>query len=405
MSDVAIGAASDGGGGAFRFRTVVILIAVGVAVFIAAMLVSAYAPNNSAGGNQAHALSNAAVGYSGIVRLTEAAGDKVRVIRDDSRLRGPGLVVATPPTAATPMGNILTARGDLPVLVVLPKWATMADPRRPSWAVLLGLLPRSEPEGVLAPASKLTVGRTRSGGRPLVAVGDMPAEAAPAIAPRPLQYFSGEGVEPLITDTAGHVVLGRLPGDALVYILSDPDLLDNLGMRDRRNAAAAVAMLEALDQNGEGVDFDVTLLGLGRQKSPLRLAFDPPFLAMTLAVFAAMLLAGWQAFARFGPVARRERAIAFGKRALIDNSALLVRKAGRQLRMGPRYVEVIRDRAVTAFGVPARLRDGAIDDYLDGLDGKARFTDLVREIDAADDRTSLVAAARALHDWQRENGK
>jgi hypothetical protein len=176
-------------------------------------------------------------------------------------------------------------------------------------------------------------------------------------------------------------------------------------MRDVRNAAAAVAMLRALDQNGEGIDFDVTLVGLGRQKSPLRLAFDPPFLAMTITVFVAMLLAGWQAFARFGPTVRRERAIAFGKRALVDNSAMLVRKAGKQLRMGDRYVEVIRDRAVTAFGVPSRLRDGAIDDYLDKLTGRARFSDLAAQVDAASDKNGLVVAARALHDWQKEKGK
>lgn len=405
MSDIAIGAADDSGG-AFRLRTVLILIAAGVAAFIAAMLVGAYGSDDdvSTSGSQAHALSNGATGYSGVIRLAQAAGTGVRIIRDEEELSGPGLVVLTPPAAATPMGGPLSRRGLLPTLVVLPKWGTSRDMRHAGWVTSWGLLPRKEPEGVLAPADKLTVLRVKSGGRPLRAVGDMPSAAA-VVAPRPLQYFSGDGVEPLIVDDAGHVVLGKLPGKRLTYVLSDPDLLDNMGMRDARNAAAAVALLDALDQNGEGVDFDVSLIGLGRQKSPLRLAFDPPFLAMTLTVFAAMLLAAWQAFARFGPAARRERAIAFGKRALVDNSALLVRKARKQVRMGPRYVEVVRERAVRAFGVPARLRDGAIDDYLDKLSGRTRFSDLARDMDAASDNGSLVAAARALHDWQKEKGK
>jgi len=281
---------------------------------------------------------------------------------------------------------------------------TSRDPRHPAWVMSWGLLPKSEPEGVLAPADKLTVRRVKSGGRPLVATNWLPDEAEGA-APRPLQYFGGQDVEPLLVDDAGHVVLGKLAGDRLVYLLSDPDLLNNMGMRDQRNAAAAVAMLDALDKNGAGIDFDVTLVGLGHRKSPLRLAFDPPFLAMTLTIFVAMLLAAWQAFARFGPTVRRERAIAFGKRALVDNSAMLVRKAGKQLKMRDRYVEVIRDRAVTAFGVPSRLRDGAIDDYLDKLSGRARFSDLAQRVDQADDNASLVAAARALHDWQKEKGK
>ncbi|MCH3014581.1 hypothetical protein K3W98_14800, partial [Listeria monocytogenes] len=78
-------------------------------------------------------------------------------------------------------------------------------------------------------------------------------------------------------------------------------------------------------------------------------------------------LAGIQATARFGAPRRRERAIAFGKTALIDNAAALVRKAGRQGALGARYGDLVRERAVGVFGVPARLRDGALDAHLDGL--------------------------------------
>jgi hypothetical protein len=116
-------------------------------------------------------------------------------------------------------------------------------------------------------------------------------------------------------------------------------------------------------------------------------------------------LVGWQAFARFGPALHRERAIAFGKTALVDNAAGLVRKAGKQVKMGGRYVEAIRDRARIAFGVPGRLRGDAIDAYLDKLSGRSRFTDLARAVDDANDKASLVNAARALHDWQKEKGK
>ena len=157
--------------------------------------------------------------------------------------------------------------------------------------------------------------------------------------------------------------------------------------------------------SNEPISFDVTLVGLGRSRNPLRLAFDPPFLAMTLTLVVAMLLAGWQAFVRFGPAVRRERAIAFGKSALVDNSAMLIRKARRQARLGGRYAEVIRDRAVTAFGVPAKLRDKGVDDYLDKMSGRARFSDLAAAADAASDPASLVAAAQALHDWQKEKAK
>jgi hypothetical protein len=200
-------------------------------------------------------------------------------------------------------------------------------------------------------------------------------------------------------------VLGEI-GDKPFYVLADPDLLSNMGMREESQARAALTLLETLNEEGDkDFDFDVTLAGLGKAKSPLRLAFDPPFLAMTLAIVAVMLLAGWQAFARFGPAVHRERAIAFGKTALVDNAAALIRKAGRQARLGGRYVEAIRERAIVAFGVPSRLRGAAIDRYLDKISGRSRFTDLAQAVDAADDKASLVAAARALHDWQKEKGK
>jgi hypothetical protein len=146
------------------------------------------------------------------------------------------------------------------------------------------------------------------------------------------------------------------------------------------------------------------LLGIGKSKNLLRLAFDPPFLAMTLALLAALLLVGWQAFARFGPTVHRDRAIAIGKAALVDNAAALIRKAGKQVRLGGRYVDAIRERAVVAFGVPSRLRGEAIDRYLDKISGRAKFTELAQRVDDANDQASLVAAARALHDWQKEKG-
>ena len=136
--------------------------------------------------------------------------------------------------------------------------------------------------------------------------------------------MSNSQLEPMITDLGGRTILGKVKGRNL-YILSEPDLINNHGMGDERQARAALALLDDLNSTGaSSVLFDVTANGLGRSLSPLKLAFDPPFLAVTLTIFAAMLLAAWQAAVRFGPVERRARAIAFGKAALVDNSAALI---------------------------------------------------------------------------------
>ncbi len=205
-----------------------------------------------------------------------------------------------------------------------------------------------------------------------------------------------------MTDSAGRAVLAQV-GSQPLYVLTDPDLISNRGMADRGQAAAALAMLDFLNATGaKSIVFDVTLNGLGQTRSPLRLMFDPPFLAATLAIAAALLLAGLQAISSFGAPRRPERAIAFGKAALIDNSAALVRQARREAGLGGRYAEMIRDKAVTVFAVPARLRDGAVTDYLDKLDGRASFSALASAAAEARTREELLAAAQALHRWQEE---
>jgi hypothetical protein len=57
---------------------------------------------------------------------------------------------------------------------------------------------------------------------------------------------------------------------------------------------------------------------------------------------------------------------------------------------------------VSVFGVPARLRDSAVDDYLDRLDGRGRFSALASAAAEARGRDELLAAAQALHQWQWE---
>ena len=397
MSDVSTtrGAADS----AFEVRTVAILIAVGIVAFLAMVVLGAYAPDLRSGRNGgAHALSNAAVGFGGIVRLAEATGRNPRIVRDPWILSTEDLVVLTPERADTDMTKVLAQRSVKPTLVVLPKWATTKDLQHSGWVNVAALLPESEPQGVLAPQYPLVVKRYRSGGRPLKGLAWMPATMR-FMAPRAVQTITGPGVRPLLTDAAGHVVLAQI-GEHPFYVLADPDLLSNVGMRDAGQARAALDLLDWLNSTGaDSVVFDVTLNGFGRAPSPLKLMFDPPFLAMTLAIAAAALLAGIQATATFGAPRRRPRAIAFGKAALIDNAAALVRKARRQGGLGPRYVDVVRERAVGVFGVPARLHDDALDRYLDALSGRARFTTLADQARTARHPRDMLAAAQALHHW------
>ncbi|HEX6741349.1 MAG TPA: hypothetical protein VF079_06090 [Sphingomicrobium sp.] len=401
MSEVAIGARQESDS-VFKRGTMLLIVAIGTLAFIATLVLGAYAPDMRSGKNGgAHALSNAATGFSGLVRLAERTDRNPVILRSEGQLDSEDLVIITPETARTNLGDILAKRGDRITLIVLPKWNTQRDPMRPAWVRVGGLLPRYEPEGVLAPDWELKVERRRTANQPLQGANDLPAGIA-FVAPRIEQTISGDKLDPVITDADGRILLGR-SSERLLYVLADPDLLNNHGMGDERQAKAALALLDYLSgPESGGILFDVTANGLGHSRSPLKLAFDPPFLAVTLTIFAAMLLAGLQALFRFGAPRRAERALAFGKAALVDNSAALIRRAGREPRLGARYAEVIRERAAALFRLGPSTSRELVDARLEALNSRTSFTALAAAAANAHSRDDLLGAAQSLHHWIEE---
>jgi hypothetical protein len=413
MSDLAISRRAVVQSEPFRMRTVALMLAIGIIGFVGMLVIGAFAPDLRSGRNGgAHALSNAAVGYSGIVQLANATGHTIRIIRSEHEFDMDGLLVVTPDHGWQELGALLRVRSGKPTLLVMPKWNTVADPDHRGWVRVGGVLPAEDPSRLLAPETPFVIQRRRSGGVPLVPTRHFDA-AIHFAAPRVLQVITGEQPSPklkftrltsLLTDGKGGMVLLQITGKPL-YVLADPDLLSNAGIKDPRQAAAALAMLGWLNSDDvTSIGFDVTFNGLGHSQSPLKLAFTPPFLAMTLALATVLLLVGWHALGRFGPVRPRARAIALGKAVLVENSAKLIRRAGRETALGELYVEMVRERAVATFGIPARLKGAALDAHLDkmGARGGHRFSELARAAEATQDRASLVVAARALHQWQKE---
>ena len=387
----------------FNARTMLVVTGIGVLAFIAMLVLGAYAPDLRSGRNGgSHALSNAATGFSGLVRLAGATDRNPVVVRSKDQLKSEDLTIITPDHGSVDLSDILERRGPRATLLVMPKWETVADPENPGWVRVLGLLPASDPSRILYPQSSFGITREKTKSEPLRTV----ADAAPAelrfLAPHVLQTLSNKDVRPLITNDRGAIVLGQLKGGQL-YILADPDLLNNHGMGDQRQARAALALLDFLNSTGaKSVQFDVTTNGLGQSRSPLKLAFDAPFLAVTLIIFTAMLLAAWQALVRFGPVRRSRRAIAFGKAALVDNSAALLRKAGREAHLGGRYAEVIRERAITLFRLGPAIDQKALSSRLEALSPHHSFAAAAGLAASANSRDELLDAAKSLNEWIKE---
>lgn len=403
MSDVTAESLNRASQGVFNPRSMLLITAVGVLAFIATLVLGAYAPDLRSGRNGgAHALSNAATGFSGLVRLAEATGRNPVIVRSEDQLTSEDLAVITPDHGWTDLSAIMQRRGPRATLLVLPKWDTAPNKEKSGWVEVSGLLPARDPARALYPAAPLTIARTRGNHAELKTAPFGAPREIRFIAPAVVQTMSNRQLDPVITDQEGRIVLGKFRNNQL-YILADPDLINNHGMGDERQARAALALLDYVNSTGaSSILFDVTANGLGRSRSPLRLAFDPPFLAVTLTIFAAMLLAAWQAIVRFGPVRRRERAIAFGKAALVDNSAALLRKARRETHLGARYVELISARAIDLFRLPPGLDPEMLNERLEALNAKRSFAAAAERARTARSREELLVAAQSLNQWLEE---
>jgi hypothetical protein len=387
----------------FDPKVIAAMIAAGILAFTAFFVLAAYAPEYHRGQDgRAHALSVSAVGFQGIVQLIGLAGGKTDLIRAADGRDTEDLLVATlePFMDSAAVEKLIAQRQGKATLLILPKWQVLGDPRHKGWVRSIGLAgPMAATPLRLDGKWSLRQGTTRTG----VAAGRGLLEGVDVPLPRLVQVIRGEKIEPLIATRNGLAILARY-GEGPLYILADPDLLNNQGLKDPARAKAALAILNALNSTGaETISFDVALNGFGARRNALKLAFEPPFLALTIAIFVAALLAGLHGAFRFGPAAREGRAIAFGKAALVENSAGLFRIARREHRTGSAYAELIREEAAYASGAQG-LRGAELDAYLDRFSSADRpnFSALAAEAAEAPDRHHLVSAARALFLWKKD---
>lgn len=406
---------------AFSLMTVIILVIVGVFSFSAFITISTFAPDLS--GDQdsgGHALSHSAIGYAGIVKLMRAQGRVVTA----NRTEGGSSAVARSFNILTPERAIEETAFHRVVgwrtLIVLPKHWGMPSLTRAGWIGLNGTFSPEAVEGVLAEViAPIEVEQAKDTSAPTLTfesrtgldIDRAPLAAGPITG---LQTIAGEDLEPILRTQDGKIVLARVyanvssgsfdddePQD--FYVLSDPDFLNTQGIADFKTAAAGLRIIEALNGT-DPIVFDVTLNGLARSRDILKVALQPPFLGATLSLVIAACLLGWRAVAHVTPVIAEGRAIALGKRALAENSAALIRLAGREHRMGGRYASLIAANTAEQLGLTGDSEDHAIalDRISASTGASARYSDLAAEAAAARDPAELLAAARKLHAWNEE---
>jgi hypothetical protein len=393
----------------FSAKTIIWVIVAGLLAFAGFLFLMAYAPQWDRGRNGGtHVLSKSAVGFSGLKQLAELTDRPVDIGSEKDTWYRDGFVMVTL-SAGVDLAQLRELVGirrgveNSKTLYVLPKWMILPLPTRRGFIQSPGMNDPSamnEIMGIIAPVKLADGKRTGNGGISGVADEEM---AGITVAQSSYVRYLTKGLTPLLVDGGGRTILGRFDDDDNVgytYVLADPDLLSNKGLKTAAGARAALMIVDALraDEN-DSVAFDTVLAGFEDKRNLLQLMFEPPFLAFTLALIAAAILVGLHALGRFGPPAIEGRAIPFGKRALADNVATLVARAGREDRLGDRYVAVVRDAAGASLGAGA-LAPEPLEKWLGTLPGG--FTDLADAARNAPDAASMQRAAAALFRWKKD---
>jgi hypothetical protein len=424
----------------FSARTALGLVLFGSLVFVALLwMIGTGLGTGDANDGGAHAEGRALNGYAALAKLLEQGGHSVRRSRSTEAFGAAGLLILTPPPQANGL-DIAKAvnRHRLvgPTIVITPKWnavppAVQDTSAKRGWVHLVGASGPNWPGFLDQVTLDLKRGDKsgRSRWRTRTLTGSFPD-------PSQVMSGAGPGLRPIVTGAGGAIhaayvddgnfpaLAAMVPGSPVVFgeefapddeeggaayplvVVFEPDLLDNYGMASLPSARFADALVGAMVGNAGEVTFDLTLNGLERQASLLTLAFTPPFLAATLCLLLAAGAVGWRAFLRFGPPHAPGRAIAFGKRALVANSAGLIVRSRRFHLLGRPYADAARQRLARAFALP-RDRDAAAE--LTALDQAAQvagagphaFSQATDRLSQARNERDLVKAAAELHALER----
>ena len=392
----------------FSPKTAVALVLVGIFAFSGFTVLSVYAPDLRSGRDGgAHALSTSADGFAGAVVLLKAQGVPVVVSRSPlTKSSDGGLLRVLTPSPETGEQELRAYDRDGQLLVVLPKWAVSPHLTHAGWVRKVNLIG----VGTLLPLKRLGApgvmyNRSDNSSVDLRSVADPFGDGTylPVGKVDRLQTIMGGDWRPILVDQEGRSVLARWGTSSLV-VLADPDLLNTQGLKSLDKARAGLAILKAL-RGDDGVAFDVSLNGFKRSRSVLRLMFEPPLVGATLCLLAMALLMGLHATARFGPTLKPGRAFALGKRALIDNSADLIRAARKEHELTGAYANLIQTHVAKMVGdreIDPAQRVTRLSRLEAGRQTSAKLIDLTLAAAKAAGRGESLSVAAKLFQWKSE---
>jgi len=389
-------------------RAVTIWIAVLIALGLGTLLFLIVGGGQGTDTVGASTFSRSAIGYAGIADVMHRLGVRVIKSRGDSvaKVDPQGvLVVAEPSSNAAPqlMSSLLNAHT---VLLILPKWTGVRSMRHAGWIDSVTDVPAYDARR----AAQLS-------GIDIVRLPAAPAWTHNEVGRVPVftdnvQLIKSSRLRPVIGSDKGMLVGELRSGARRLWVLADPDVIENYGLGVSANAEFSVALIDALRGADGNVVFDETVHGFtDAGSSPLRILFEFPFVLVTVQGALAVALLLWATMRRFGAPVAPPAPLAAGKRSLIETTANLFAHARHRPIIIQRYIHAIVQDVARQMHAPAGLAEPALVDWLRRVararDVAADCGTILRHADelAAGRRggsAALAALARDIFRWKRE---
>jgi hypothetical protein len=199
------------------------------------------------------------------------------------------------------------------------------------------------------------------------------------------------------------------PGQPEIYLISDPDVLNNHGLGDGDNAVLIYDFLTHR-LGAKGVILDETIHGFSRAPGLLAEAFRFPLL---LAVLQALVLTGvllWAGMGRFGKPLPPPAGLGNGRQVLIESTARLLTYGGHGAESLSRYFHQTLRALASGLGLSSDAPDSEVLQRLQRISRERRLgmdlytlQEQVRHPPGGEVATDwALSIAQDLYRWRQE---